>query len=154
MPESTDRRTALARIGTALGVAWAAVFGGLGAAFTLNPLRIGQSGQAVNLGSVWSYGETFSLIRHEYTVQHGWDSTSELIKLFVRVDADGNPEVFSATCTHLGCNVNWHGESSEFVCPCHGGRYASDGTVTGGPPLESLPRMNARVENEELVVDL
>ena len=72
----------------------------------------------------------------------------------MRVDAEGNPEVFSATCTHLGCSVNWDEEDGEFLCPCHGGRYAADGTVLAGPPPASLPRMSARVENEELLIEL
>ncbi|MFP6583061.1 MAG: ubiquinol-cytochrome c reductase iron-sulfur subunit [Candidatus Hydrogenedentota bacterium] len=130
------------------------MFGGPSTVFALNPLRMRQSGQALNLGSVWNYGETFRLVKHERTVQDGWQSTSELVKLFVRVDADGNPEVFSATCTHLGCSVNWHDEAGEFECPCHGGRYAADGTMIAGPPPASLPRIDARVENEELVIEL
>ncbi len=48
----------------------------------------------------------------------------------------------SAVCTHLGCVVQWQAEKGEFLCPCHGGRFSSTGSVLGGPPprpLESLP---------------
>jgi len=48
----------------------------------------------------------------------------------------------SAVCTHLGCVVQWQDAQGEFLCPCHGGRFAVDGKVLSGPPpkpLESLP---------------
>lgn len=155
MPESLDRRTALARIGVGLAGLWTAIFGGLSAVFAFSPLRGARSGSLVNLGTVWDYSDSFRLVQHERELQDGWQSSTELLKLFVRVDAEGNPEVFSAACTHLGCSVNWEGESSEFVCPCHGGRYAADGRVVAGPPPEPLQRLEARMdENEELVVEL
>lgn len=49
--------------------------------------------------------------------------------------------VFSATCTHLGCQINC-AEGSELVCPCHGSRFSLQGDVTHGPagrPLRALP---------------
>lgn len=107
-----------------------------------------------NLGSLWSYGEVFQLVKHELTLQDGWQKKTELLKLYVRVDAEGNPEVFSATCTYLGCSVNWNEEDVEFQCPCHGGRYAADGTVLAGPPPDSLPWVSTRVENEELLIEV
>ena len=48
----------------------------------------------------------------------------------------------SAVCTHLGCIVQWKPDQNEFLCPCHGGRFSTDGAVLGGPPpkpLESIP---------------
>ena len=48
----------------------------------------------------------------------------------------------SAVCTHLGCVVQWQESKGEFLCPCHGGRFAPTGAVLAGPPprpLESLP---------------
>ncbi|MCZ6688621.1 MAG: Rieske (2Fe-2S) protein [Planctomycetota bacterium] len=49
---------------------------------------------------------------------------------------------FSSRCTHLGCLVRWDGDSGEIRCPCHGGRFDTNGKVLGGPPpseLESIP---------------
>lgn len=54
---------------------------------------------------------------------------------------DGHRRVLSARCPHLGCRVTRR-EGSELVCPCHGSRFALDGTVTRGPaarPLAPLP---------------
>ena len=43
----------------------------------------------------------------------------------------------SAICTHLGCTVARRGE--ELDCPCHGSRFAADGTNLQGPANRPLP---------------
>jgi thiosulfate dehydrogenase [quinone] large subunit len=51
---------------------------------------------------------------------------------------------YDAVCTHEGCTVEWAGQESVLVCPCHGAAFdaANDGQVLQGParrPLVSLP---------------
>ena len=41
-----------------------------------------------------------------------------------------------AICTHLGCTPGL--ESNDFVCPCHGSRFARDGQVINGPATRPL----------------
>lgn len=56
--------------------------------------------------------------------------------------AAGEFVAFSAVCTHLGCIVKWIPDQGELLCPCHAGRFSTDGTVLGGPPpkpLEPIP---------------
>ncbi len=53
---------------------------------------------------------------------------------------------FSPVCTHLGCYVNWDNNRKEFLCPCHGGRYNSEGQVIAGPPPKSLTRLPYKIE--------
>ena len=43
-----------------------------------------------------------------------------------------------ARCTHSGCKVGFNAETQEFVCPCHGSRFAPDGTRLSGPARRSL----------------
>jgi cytochrome b6-f complex iron-sulfur subunit len=42
-------------------------------------------------------------------------------------------------CTHLGCTVVWKAEQNQFVCPCHGSKYDSQGKVVHGPAQRDLP---------------
>jgi glycine/D-amino acid oxidase-like deaminating enzyme/nitrite reductase/ring-hydroxylating ferredoxin subunit len=51
---------------------------------------------------------------------------------------DGRLEIVSAVCTHLGCVVNFNGTEKTWDCPCHGSRFATDGTVLHGPAVEAL----------------
>lgn len=52
----------------------------------------------------------------------------------------GELHAVSATCTHLGCIVNWNSAEKSWDCPCHGGRYSYDGKVLHGPPVKDLER--------------
>ena len=54
-------------------------------------------------------------------------------------DDSGELRVVSARCTHLGCIVGWNPADRAWECPCHGSRFAADGTVVQGPATEDLP---------------
>jgi cytochrome b6-f complex iron-sulfur subunit len=43
-----------------------------------------------------------------------------------------------AMCTHLGCTPQLG--DNEFTCPCHGSRFARDGSVTASPAARALDR--------------
>ncbi|MBF2009567.1 MAG: FAD-dependent oxidoreductase [Chlorogloeopsis fritschii C42_A2020_084] len=58
-------------------------------------------------------------------------------------DEEGQIHAVSATCTHLGCIVNWNSAEKSWDCPCHGGRYNCDGKVLHGPPVKNLKRYKA-----------
>lgn len=53
-------------------------------------------------------------------------------------DTDGVYAI-SRVCTHLGCLVK--NEGGGFQCPCHGSRFALDGSVTKGPAPKALSWM-------------
>jgi cytochrome b6-f complex iron-sulfur subunit len=57
----------------------------------------------------------------------------------------------STVCTHLGCIVK--PTTAGFECPCHGSRFASDGTVTGGPAPAPLPWLDVTVTGGAVLVD-
>jgi glycine/D-amino acid oxidase-like deaminating enzyme/nitrite reductase/ring-hydroxylating ferredoxin subunit len=61
-------------------------------------------------------------------------------KLAVHRDEAGELHVLSARCTHLGCLVRWNEAETTWDCPCHGSRFAADGTLVEGPAVEDLPR--------------
>jgi glycine/D-amino acid oxidase-like deaminating enzyme/nitrite reductase/ring-hydroxylating ferredoxin subunit len=51
---------------------------------------------------------------------------------------DGELRAVSARCTHLGCIVAWNGAERSWDCPCHGSRFAPDGSVLQGPAVSPL----------------
>lgn len=56
-------------------------------------------------------------------------------------DANGSFLVYSAACTHTGCEVNgWRGESRRLVCPCHGSEFdvQDAARVVNGPAPKPL----------------
>ena len=50
-------------------------------------------------------------------------------------------------CTHLACLCEWDEQNRQFVCPCHGSRFAEDGAHLGGPAPRSLDRFLLRLES-------
>jgi len=51
----------------------------------------------------------------------------------VHRDDGGHVHGVSARCTHLGCIVRYADVEQQWQCPCHGSRFATDGTVLQGP---------------------
>lgn len=59
---------------------------------------------------------------------------------------------FSAVCTHLGCIVQWMPEEGGFLCPCHAGRFNTEGQVVSGPPPKPLETLPVTVEGDQVLV--
>jgi glycine/D-amino acid oxidase-like deaminating enzyme/nitrite reductase/ring-hydroxylating ferredoxin subunit len=59
-------------------------------------------------------------------------------KVAVYCDDAGQLHGMSPVCRHMGCIVGWNALDRTWDCPCHGGRYAADGTRIYGPPTRSL----------------
>lgn len=67
-----------------------------------------------------------------------------LKKIAVFRDYDNRLTAFSAVCPHLGCIVQWNSDEKSFDCPCHGSRFASDGTVMNGPADHNLNKIGLK----------
>jgi nitrite reductase/ring-hydroxylating ferredoxin subunit len=65
-------------------------------------------------------------------------------------DEDGVHAV-SAVCTHLGCVVKR--SAGGFDCPCHGSRFAPDGSVIQGPAPKALPWLRCSLDSGAVIVD-
>jgi len=74
-------------------------------------------------------------------------------RVFIVSSAAG-PVVLSATCSHLGCLVNYQKEKQEFVCPCHGGRYDLSGKNIAGPPPAPLTRFPIKMQDGMILVGI
>jgi len=53
-------------------------------------------------------------------------------------DDGGALRAVSAVCTHLGCLVSYNPAERSWDCPCHGSRFAANGTVLEGPAVDDL----------------
>jgi Rieske Fe-S protein len=82
----------------------------------------------------------------------GWYRARARETVFLVWDGEKTIRAMSATCTHLGCQVQWQAKEKKFRCPCHGGVYAPDGTVLEGPPPRPLQTIDARIESDSSVL--
>jgi len=58
---------------------------------------------------------------------------------------------FSAVCTHQACTLATV-EGGTINCPCHGSRFSiEDGSVQNGPATRPLPKVNVKVEADQVV---
>ncbi len=80
------------------------------------------------------------LLSLEIEHQDGWIKSRVRHSIWVRRQGQGEKDitVLSPICPHLGCPVNYNLEKKDFVCPCHGGVFNSDGEHVSGPPPRSM----------------
>lgn len=71
--------------------------------------------------------------------------------LVIRID-ENSVSALSAVCTHRGCTVNLP-EEGRILCPCHGSSFSLTGEVLSGPATDPLPRIDARLEDDRIVLD-
>lgn len=41
-------------------------------------------------------------------------------------------------CPHMGCALKWNAQEHSWDCPCHGSRFAEDGTLLDNPATGNL----------------
>ncbi|HXV85570.1 MAG TPA: ubiquinol-cytochrome c reductase iron-sulfur subunit [Gemmatimonadales bacterium] len=64
----------------------------------------------------------------------------------------GELRAFSATCTHLGCIVQYRADMSQIWCACHNGHFDLNGTNVEGPPPRPLERFEVNVRGDQIVI--
>jgi Rieske Fe-S protein len=62
-------------------------------------------------------------------------------KIAVYRDETGAMHRMSASCTHMGCIVQWNSFETCWDCPCHGSQFAATGEVLQGPAVTPLAAM-------------
>ncbi len=122
-------------IGLALGIPFIASF--IGPSLRV---RAGRFTKVADLDSL-PQGRPVSLSYLDVT-QDAYIRSQTVRSVWAIKKSPSEVTVFSPTCPHLGCHYNWSSGQGEFICPCHGSRFAPDGKVLGGPaprPLDTLP---------------
>ncbi len=68
------------------------------------------------------------------------------------MNSDGTYQALSATCTHLGCTVQYRKDLREVWCACHNGFYDLNGRNLSGPPPRPLDAFDVHLRGDEIVV--
>ena len=72
--------------------------------------------------------------------------------LLIHTD-DGELHAFNATCTHLGCTVQYRPDKLCIYCACHGGQYdAHTGKNIAGPPPKPLALLKVKAVDGNVIV--
>ena len=145
-----SRRSFVTGVVGLLGGIIASVVGLPAISYLISPaLKRQSSDEWVPLGIVEDLPEgeptLFSFTR---TKQVGWERTANSYGVYVVRKAGGEFDVLSNVCTHLSCRVSWDGEGNEYLCPCHDGHFAKDGSIISGPQPRPLDRYEHRLETD------
>jgi cytochrome b6-f complex iron-sulfur subunit len=64
----------------------------------------------------------------------------------------GELKAFTATCTHLGCIVQYRSDLNQMWCACHNGHFNLNGKNVEGPPPKPLEEYAVNVRGDQIVV--
>jgi menaquinol-cytochrome c reductase iron-sulfur subunit len=82
----------------------------------------------------------------------GWREVDSSQSVYVTKGPDGNLEVLSSICPHLGCTVGWRKQQNDFFCPCHGSIFDADGKRVSGPTPRGMDTLPLKVVDGKVVV--
>ncbi len=71
--------------------------------------------------------------------------------IIVRKD-DGSFAALSATCTHLGCIVQYRADVGHIWCACHNAHFDLTGKVLSGPPPSPLEEFKVKIIDKIIYV--
>lgn len=145
-PPPPERRRFLTQLSVALSGAVGAVLGLPVIGFLVAPLTRKEPRVWRPVGRVEDFpiGQTIN-VRFEDASALPWSGVTARTAAWLRRDDATRFTAFTVHCTHLGCPVRWMAQAQLFLCPCHGGVYYADGTVSAGPPPKPLPTYPVRV---------
>jgi menaquinol-cytochrome c reductase iron-sulfur subunit len=148
-----DRRRVLGWLSALLGACAAALAGLPVVGFLLAPLRLRHKGGAIDFDLTRIPADTFAKLQYEYTDNVGYVPMRRTVTLWARRQGD-DVIAFSALCTHQNCNVAWDHAGRQFLCPCHDGAFAEDGSVARKPPTRPLQRLEASVHGDTVTIQI
>lgn len=123
--------------------------------YLLYPVSVvGAGGTWSSLGPSSQFASITAPVSRLVTVKQndGWLESQSNKAVYIIKDAQGRVEVLTAVCPHLGCTVQWSADRHQFLCPCHGSVFASDGARISGPTPRGMDSLPIRVESGQLMV--
>lgn len=126
--------------------------GAAGARFLAGNSFDSETNHWVEIGKLAALNPT-QVNRVNYSVRatDAWREVEHTGTLYTFSEDDGATyTVLDATCTHLGCVVQWQSGDNQFSCPCHSGHFTREGDVIDGPPPKPLRRLPTKIENDTL----
>ena len=151
-----SRRGFVTGVVAALGGVIAVVIGLPAIGYLISPgLQKSEEGGWVPIGPVDELpaGEPV-LFTFTLTKQVGWERSAVSQGVYVTRRPNDDYYVFSNICTHLSCRVKWDEPDEHYICPCHDGRFARDGSIVSGPQPRALYEYNYKIEEGTMYVDL
>ncbi|MBA3892202.1 MAG: Rieske 2Fe-2S domain-containing protein [Gemmatimonadales bacterium] len=148
-----ERRRFLTRLSVGLSAAVGAVLGLPVIGFLFAPLTRREPRVWRPVGGVdeFEVGKTVT-VRFDDASALPWAGVTARTAAWLRREDQSRFIAYSVHCTHLGCPVRWVAAAELFLCPCHGGVYYADGTVSAGPPPKPLPTYPVRVRNGQVEI--
>lgn len=136
-----------------LGTLMSAAMGIPVVGYLLAPVFKKSASRWVEVGPVANFSTDPKSTKISYTIEDSFRPVNKSMRLWVMTEAE-KPVVYSTYCTHLGCTVSWKPNDNHFFCPCHDGVFAKDGAVISGPPPRPLDRLNSKIENGKIMVEV
>jgi Rieske Fe-S protein len=125
------------------------------ASYFIAPALKKATGKWVDFGAVEELSPgSIEMLTYEFMIKDGWLVLPQRGFVWAKINKDHNIKVFSSTCTHLACNVIWQEDTKQFLCPCHSGRFDSNGKPIAGPPTQPLSVLDHKIEEDNLLVYL
>jgi menaquinol-cytochrome c reductase iron-sulfur subunit len=106
------------------------------------------------VGSVSELSSLTEPVMHTIQIDQidGWRKTISEKAVYITKDRRDQLCVLSSICPHLGCTVPWNKEKKQFICPCHGGTFSSDGSRISGPSQRGMDTLDTSVQGDQLLV--
>lgn len=123
--------------------------------FTIYPLRV-QTTQVKwsDVGPASDFSSVKAPVQRMITVEQvdGWRKIVSEKAVYVTRNSNGQAQVLSAVCPHLGCSIPWSEAKQEFVCPCHTAVFDASGSKLSGPAPRNMDSLETQIKDGRLLV--
>jgi Rieske Fe-S protein len=153
--DARSRRRFLGGVTTAMIAAISGTVGAILGGAVISPRLLGRRADWLPAASLDRLEENQPLaVTLHVARRDGYREVVDRRTVFVVKTGAAAVIALDSTCTHLGCRVHWDPEQRLLLCPCHGGAYSPTGAVQGGPPPAPLRMMTARVDGNQVLVQI